>query len=161
MPLVALVRAVPAEVGASDLAGDDSPTVDVDVVPGVFPDVGAVLGSAPDSGATEGNSGGGAAAGGLVLCWLVLGGPAVGGVVTGPSVWAWAVAGDGSTTISGAPLASVTGKDRPPASTTTSGNDPLGWSPARVSCRPSSVTPVQVRAVGWAAWPVGSWQLAG
>jgi hypothetical protein len=155
---------VAAEVGAADLAGDEGPAAGVDVVPGVFPAVGAVLGSAPDSGATEGNSGGVAAiaaAGWLVLCWLVLGGPAVGGVVTGPSVWAWAVAGDGSTVISGAPLASVTGKDRPPASTTTSGNDPLGWSPARVSCRPSTVTPVQVRAVGWAAWPVGSWQLAG
>jgi hypothetical protein len=156
---------VAAEVAAADLAGDEGPAAGVDVVPGVFPAVGAVLGSAPDSGATEGNSGGVAAI--AAAGWLVLGGLAGGGVVTGPSVWvwvwvwAWAVAGDGSTTISGAPLASVTGKDRPPASTTTSGNDPLGWSPARVSCRPSTVTPVQVRAVGWAALPVGSWQLAG
>ena len=148
-----------AEVAAADLAGDEGPAAGVDVVPGVFPAVGAVLGSAPDSGATEANSGGVAAI--AAAGRLVLGGLAGGGVVTGPSVWVWAVAGDGSTTISGAPLASVTGKDRPPASTTTSGNDPLGWSPARVSCRPSTVTPVQVRPVGWAAWPVGSWQLAG
>ena len=119
-----------AEVAAADLAGDEGPAAGVDVVPGVFPAVGAVLGSAPDSGATEANSGGVAAI--AAAGRLVLGGLAGGGVVTGPWVWVWvwAVAGDGSTTISGAPLASVTGNDRPPASTTTSGNDPLGWSSA-------------------------------